>query len=480
MSRSWRGLTLGLAGLTGWALMSTTGLPASAGSFPDTNPLVAPATGTASALLAHHGNERLCSGALAAYGCQATVATAGQGSQALLRSDTPLGWGADDLRAAYQLPPWSPHHGTIALINVGPYPTLSDDLAVYRGQYGLGTCTTDTGCLRQIGYQGGPALGPPATDTDKQAAQGSAIETAADVEMASVTCPSCRLLSVQIPFGQGPMDPHTASGYERYATAFATAVRTAIAAGADAVSISYTMPADQHMLHGPIAAALDHRGVAITAASGDLGFNGNGDTLTLTIPGGFTGSAAVWPQALTTVTSVGGTTLIKQGQRYTQGAWAQSGSGCTPGVTPPEGQPSSVSRLCQGARAGTDVSAVAENIAMYTSYRPADHAKAGWLVMAGTSLASPQIAGLYAAGGHLHDVHGPNTLYRAPSIAFSDITSGSNLVYPYSGTDGHCSAVWEQQLLHKPLTDFPDRLCESRPGWDGPAGLGVPRGLLAF
>jgi hypothetical protein len=455
-------------------------LPASAASSPDTGSPAVTATRTVSALPAHHGSQRVCSGALAAYGCEAKVATAGHGSQAVLRSDTPLGWGAEDLRVAYHLPAYSPHHGTIALINVGPYPTLSHDLAVYRSQYGLGACSTDNECLRQIDYRGGPALGPPVTDGEKNAAQASAVETAADVEMASVTCPSCRLLSVQIPFDQGPTGPHKASGYERYATAFATAVRTAIAAGADAISISYTLPADQRMLHGPIAAALDHRGVAITAASGDLGFNGNGDTMTLTTPGGFTGSAAVWPQALPTVTSVGGTTMVKQGHRYAQGAWILAGSGCTPGATPPEGQPPSVSRLCQGARASTDVSAVAENIAMYTSYRPADHAKAGWLVMAGTSLSSPQIAGMYVAGGHLRYVHGPNTLYRAPSIAFSDVTSGANVLPPYSGTDGHCSAAWEQQLLHKPLTDFPDRMCQAQRGWDGPTGLGVPRGLLAF
>ncbi|MGH3626241.1 MAG: S8 family serine peptidase [Sciscionella sp.] len=459
--------------------MTLTALPASATSSADSSPAVA-ATTTVSALPASHGSRRVCSGALAAFGCNAKVATAGRGSDAMLRSSKPIGWGANDLRGAYHLPAWSPHHGTIALINVGPDPALSHDLSVYRKQYGLGACTTTNGCLRQMNYQGGPALPPPVTAVDKAVAQGSAVETALDVDMASATCPSCRLLSVQVPIDKGPTDPHQASGYERYAAAFGTAVRTAIAAGADAVSISYTMPGDERMVHGPIAAALDHRGVAITAASGDLGFNGNGDTATLAIPGGFTGSAAVWPQALPTVTSVGGTTLVKQGHRYAQGSWAQAGSGCTPGVTPPEGQPSSVSRLCHGARASTDVSAVAENIAMYDSYRPVDHAQAGWLVMAGTSASSPQIAGMYAAAGQLRDVHGPNTLYRAPPFAFSDITSGSNLIPPFSGTDGHCSAAWEQKLLHKPLTRFDDRMCQAQRGWDGPTGMGVPRGLLAF
>ncbi|MEV7548464.1 S8 family serine peptidase [Amycolatopsis sp. NPDC089917] len=422
------------------------------------------------------GSQAVCGGTLAMFGCRSQVATV---DGAILRGTKPIGWGADDLRAAYGLPARSPHRGTIALINVGSYPTLSDDLAVYRKQYGLPACGPGDGCFRQMDFTGGPALPAPGTDDEKLIAQGSAIETALDVDMASATCPSCRLLSVQIPIGNGPTDPTNAAGYDRYAAAFGKAVRTAIDAGADAVSISYALPGSENTLHGPIAEALDHRGVAITAAAGDLGFNGNGNTGPgVTIPG-FTGSAAVWPQALPTVTAVGGTTLVGKNHRYLQGAWAQGGSGCTPGVTPPEDQPATVSALCRGSRASTDVSAVAENLAMYTSYRPADHAEAGWLVLAGTSAAAPQIAGMYAAGGKLRDVHGPNTLYRAPSPAFSDIESGANLIPPFSGTDGHCSAT-RAQKPDESLTRFDDRMCRAGRGWDGPTGLGVPHGLLAF
>ncbi|WP_410649784.1 S8 family serine peptidase [Amycolatopsis sp. cmx-4-54] len=413
--------------------------------------------------------QAVCGGALAMFGCQSRV---------MARSAKPIGWGADDLRAAYRLPAWSPHRGTVALINLGPYPTLSEDLAVYRKQYGLPPCGTADGCFRQLDFAGGPALPPPATDAEKQIAQGSAIETALDADMASATCPSCRLLSVQIPIGNGPTDPTNASGYDRYAAAFGKAVRTAVAAGADAISISYTLPGSENALRGPIAEALDQRGVAITAATGDRGFNGNGNTTAGFTPG-FTGAAAVWPQALPTVTAVGGTTLVGQNHRYSQGAWAQGGSGCTPGVAPPENQPTAISALCHGSRAGADVSAVAENLAVYTSYRPADHAESGWLVLAGTSAAAPQIAGMYAAGGKLRDVHGPNTLYRAPARAFSDVESGANLIPPLSGTDGHCSAAWETEQ-NRPLTRFDDRMCRAQRGWDGPTGLGVPNGLLAF
>jgi subtilase family serine protease len=416
-------------------------------------------------------DQPVCGGALAVYGCQAEIAAAGHGS--------PIGWGPADLRAAYDLPRSTPRLGTIALIDVGPYPTLSDDLSAYRTQYGLGACTTANGCLRQVDYQGGPALPAPVTPTDKTVSQALGVETAADVDMASAICPGCRLLEVQVPLGLAPQDPHQASDYEGYAAAFATAVHTAVEQGADAVSLSFTMPGDAAMLTGPTAAALDDPGVAITAASGDYGFNGDGNSLlALGALPDFTGSADTWPQALPFVTSVGGTTMVEQGGVHVQGAWSETGSGCTTGASPAQGQPSSVAALCGGARASTDVSAVADDIAMYDSYRPSDNADVGWLVMSGTSLASPQIAAMYAAGGHLGAVHGPNTLYRAPRTAFSDVTSGSNASID-GGSDGSCVAAWQVAQGLTP-TPFPNRLCQAQPGWDGPTGLGTPRGLTAF
>jgi hypothetical protein len=469
MIRSRNGLALGLSALAGLATMALT-TPSTILSRSGATP--AAATMTVSALPVDHGSQAVCAGVFAALGCQAQIATAGPDSSTALRSGKPIGWGANDLRAAYHLPATSPHRGTVAVISAGPYPSLSSDLAVYRAQYALPACTSATGCLRQIDYQGGPAL-PPPPDAEKAGAQRVAVETALDVDMVSATCPACRLLEVQVPLDKAPKNTQQASDYEGYAAAFATAVQTAIAAGADAITISFAMPGDAQTLRGPIAQALDHRGVPITAPAGDFGFNGNGYAMTSTIPG-FTGRSAVWPQALPTVISVGGTTMVAQGGRYTQGAWSLGGSGCTPGVTPPEGQPSWIARLCPGGRASTDVSAVADNIAMYDSYHPADNDPAGWLVEAGTSAAGPQIAGLYVDGGHLGDVDGPNTLYRAPASAFSDVTSGTNLVPPYSGTDGSCS------LATEPNTDFSDRLCAAMPAWDGPTGLGTPQGLGAF
>lgn len=393
-------------------------------------------------------------------------------------SGSPAGWGPSDLRAAYGLPDDPPEHGTVALITVGPYPKLSEDLATYRRTFGLPACSTENGCLKIMGSRGGPAPAPPATDAERQATQALAIETAADVQMVSAICPACEMIDVQLPLGSAPPVPTKGSDYVSYARAFADAVQTAIAHGADAVNISFTMPGDASMLGGQIAAALDHPGVAIVAASGDYGFNGDGNSL-LAQPAmsQITGDSIMWPQALPTVTSVGGTALAKEGARYLHTVWPQTGSGCTPGASPAVGQPAWITGLCGGHRTSADVAAVAENIAIYVPYRPADPApKADWLLMSGTSLAAPQIAAMYAMGD-VQDVHGPNTLYRAEADTFQDVTSGFNA--QLTDSDGGCIAAW-QLTRPGPLTSAPSRLCRAEPGWDGPTGLGVPHGLGAF
>jgi hypothetical protein len=80
---------------------------------------------------------------------------------------------------------------------------------------------------------------------------------------------------------------------------------------------------------------------------------------------------------------------------------------------------------------------------------------------AGYGPADPARAGLYARAGRLPLVLGPNTVYRAPSRALHDVTAGGN----DEGNGGTCPTY---------------ALCNAGPGWDGPTGVGTPRGLTAF
>jgi subtilase family serine protease len=406
------------------------------------------------------GLVAVCGGKFAGLACQSQRVTTGGHANRIITAPAPIGWGATDLEQAYRLPRHRTSSRTIAIIDVGADPRLGSDLATYRAQFGLPACGAANGCFRQISYNNGPALSPATTPAGKALDEQIAFETSLDVDMASVTCPSCRILEVQIPDSYVPAE-QTAAAYDKYAGAFGTAVQTAVARGAAAISISYGLPGDSTMLTGTVAADLDHRGVAITAAAGDEGFYGDG---------------YVWPQALNTVTSVGGTELVEQSGHYSEGAWSYGGSACAPTEPPPAGQPAAASALCGGARADTDVSAVADGVAIYDSYTPSTGWSLGWQVAAGTSIASPLIAGMYAAGGHLGGVLGPNTLYRASARAFNDVTSGTNGAI--SSSDGSCIPV--ATVLAGQQASFPDRLCQAQVGWDGPTGLGTPDGLAAF
>lgn len=398
--------------------------------------------------------EPVCGGTLARVACQVEKLAGGS-------REAPVGWGARDLQVSHQLPARSPHSGTVAIIDVGAYPTLESDLAVYREKYGLPPCDGANGCFRQLDFHGGPPLlptpGPGGAATDEQIA----VETALDVDMASAACPGCHILEIQIPQSEVP----TASGdgavnYDGYAAAFGTAVQTAVAHGANAVSISYGLPGDDAMLHGPVAAQLASRGVAIVASSGDSGFEGN---------------QYLWPQALPTVTAAGGTELIKDSGRYGEGAWSGGGSSCAPGATPPLSQPAAISESCAGARAGADISAVADNLAIYVTYAPQTQHPPGWTVVAGTSASSPFIAGVYAASGSLSRVLGPNLVYEQGPAAFNDVTSGTN-----GGISNSRCLPPGAGVAADPKDTFDGRLCGAGPGWDGPTGLGSPRGLFRF
>jgi hypothetical protein len=75
----------------------------------------------------------------------------------------------------------------------------------------------------------------------------------------------------------------------------------------------------------------------------------------------------------------------------------------------------------------------------------------GWIVLGGTSVSSPALAGLYALSGNTAGI--PASLAYSHLSDFYDITSGSN---------GTCSPSW---------------LCNAQKGYDAPSGVGSPNGI---
>lgn len=97
-------------------------------------------------------------------------------------------------------------------------PKAAADLAVYRRTMGLPPCTTATGCFRKVN-QRGTTTPLPAPDP------GWALEGSMDIQLASATCPTCKILLVVAD--------------DNYDLSLAAATRTAIRLGATVLSHSY-------------------------------------------------------------------------------------------------------------------------------------------------------------------------------------------------------------------------------------------------
>jgi subtilase family serine protease len=397
-------------------------------------------------LLHNHGTLNYC----ASYhlACDMQILTTAKGSRTILSTDLPSGIGAGDLEQAYGLTHAKSANGTITIIDAAAFPPadLEASLAMYRSTSGLPACTVKSGCLTVLDRFGNHPFQAPQKPAQQQAAEEIGVETVLDVEMASAACPGCKIVELQVPAKDGffgsPRHIHKATNQ------FGDAVRTGVKMNTSSVSISYGFPADSVTDGGKNASQLDQVGTTITTSSGDSGYRG---------------TAGTWPQDLRTVISVGGTTLTKGGggRGWTEAAWADAGSACSPDLAPAVGQPKSVSKNCNNMRTDTDVSSdSAVQIAIYDGYAPFSHQPLGWTIVGGTSAAAPFVGALAARSPRMADISGPNVLYADPSSAFNDITTGSN------------GSTCSQQ--------FTAKLCTAGPGWDGPTGLGTPVGLSLF
>jgi hypothetical protein len=328
----------------------------------------------------------------------------------------PDGMGLDpsQIASAYALPAAPPAGSTptVAIVDAFHYGAISgdgnDNLAVFRSYYGMTPCTVANGCFRKVDQWGGtnyPTVTAESTGWDG--------EGDLDVQAVSAVCPACHILFVEAR-SDGTDD-------------LMTAVATAIDLGATEVSLSWGGSEDP----GQTAydATFDHPGVAITAATGDSGYGSS------------------YPATSPYVTAVGGTTLTPaQNGGWTETAWSGGGSGCSTIEPKPAWQ---TDTLCSG-RTEADVAADADPETGLDVY-----SEGQWMVIGGTSLATPLVAGMYALGGGEGPTVGAYPFYRSPSV--HDIVSGDN-------TNGlGCAPA-------------PVGLCTAGPGYDGPTGLGSPIG----
>ncbi len=330
---------------------------------------------------------------------------------------TPSGFGPADLVSAYKLNAAVTSTATIAIVDAFNYANAASDLASYRTQFGLPACTVASGCLTIVNQNGATSplpAAPPAGDDWN-------LEAALDLDMASAACPTCKLVLFEAQDDQGD-------------GLFVAQNAAAARAGVVSISNSWGEASDGTDL------TLDSEFFTHTAAINT--FVASGDA-------GNTGATPDYPSTSAHVIGVGGTHLAKStaARGWTETAWSGAGSSCSLLIAKPAFQATAVPTAACTKRAAADVSSVADPNSGLAVFNRND---GGFIVVGGTSAASPFVAAVYARYGISGATHDASFAY-GHTAEFFDITSGR---------DGTCTSA----------------LCRAGVGWDGPTGIGSPNG----
>jgi len=318
---------------------------------------------------------------------------------------------------------------TVAVIDAYDDPNAASDLAFYRSSTGLPACNTTTGagCLVKVDQTGGTSYPSPNSSW--------AVEISLDVDMVSAICPNCWILLVE-------------ASSNTFANLAAAAAYAEGVSGVVGVSNSYG--GGEFSSETTLDSSYAHAGVAVTASAGDSGYG------------------VEYPAASPGVVGVGGTTLTNSSGVWSETTWSGTGSGCSAYEPNPGWQPST--SLCSRRTVG-DVSADADphtGVAVYDTY-----GEPGWLVVGGTSVASPIVASVFALAG--------NTSGMAAGSAASGLYGGLGLRRVVSGANAHhcttylCNAA---DSLTSYLTGGGANV--SSTWYNGPTGNGTPQGTTGF
>jgi subtilase family serine protease len=340
------------------------------------------------------------------YSCLSMTVVDGWGRRVTSQTPDLSGFTPQDVQQAYHLAGLKSHGRTVAIVDAFAYKDLVSDLSYFRKSFGLPDCTVESGCLAILNQRGGRK--PP-----KKENASWRLEQALDLDMVSSACPDCTIVIVQA-------DTNSGRNLRR-------AVDTAAERdGVVAISNSYGGG------NGRNRPEYDHPGIAVTASTGDSGFQGG-----------------MYPASDTHVIAVGGTAIVPDGSKrgYRETAWSRAGSGCSKRNKAPRWQ-RKAHTTCR-----TDATADVSGPAAPGAGGLIVYVNGHFTVVGGTSEASPMIAAVYALSGKTQG-YPARYLYKADKHLY-DIKEGRN---------GRCGPP----------------LCDAGRGWDGPTGLGTPNGVKAF
>lgn len=328
---------------------------------------------------------------------------------------------------------------TIYIVNAKHNPNVATELAAFNSKFGLPGCSTrilaanaalplaaasSTACELVVAYStsaAGLTATAPAYDS------GWATEIALDVQWAHATAPLARLVLIEAP--------------DATLTNLAAAVSLANKMGPGVVSMSFG--AAEGSWTTTYDSAFSAAGMSYLAATGD------------------NGAAVAWPSVSSKVVAVGGTSLSYSGSgSRTETTWSGTGGGVSAYVALPSYQSGSIAGYAR--RAVADVAFNADpNTGQYVAVIAPGTTAVRWISAGGTSLATPQWAGLLAVTNALRAAAGKTALGQPHAALYQQIGAvptayATSFKDVNTGANGSCS------------------LCIARTGYDTPTGWGTP------
>ena len=338
---------------------------------------------------------------------------------------------------------------TIYIVDAQHNPNAAAELAAFNTTFGLPACTTkaiavtatlplpapsSTACEFSVVFNtaaGGMTGTAPAYDA------GWAMEISLDVQWAHATAPLARIVLIE---SADPTINNLLGG-----------VTLANAMGPGMVSMSFG--ATEGNWTASVDSAFTGTDMTYLAATGD------------------SGAEVSWPSVSSNVVAVGGTTLSYSGTgTRSEVGWSGTGGGISAYTATPSYQTNAVPGM--GTLVRRSVADVAFNAdpasGQYVAVQTPGAATVSWLSVGGTSLSTPQWAGLIAIANAVRAQTGKPALGSPHAVLYGQIstvpgTYASVFADITTGSDGSCA------------------LCTATVGYDPLTGLGTPNvtGLLS-